>query len=106
MAKRGRPKGTIPPNAGKGRPKGVPNKTTTNAKEALIALIESNVPRMQLWLDEIAEEQGAKAAWECVRDILEFHFPKKARTEVVGENDGPLRVLAEVAFVRRTEDKA
>ena len=27
-------KGTRPPNAGKGRPKGVPNKVTTSAREA------------------------------------------------------------------------
>ncbi len=27
-------KGTRPPNAGKGRPKGVPNKATTSAREA------------------------------------------------------------------------
>ena len=33
-------KGTRPPNAGKGRPKGIPNKVTTELKEMILAALD------------------------------------------------------------------
>jgi hypothetical protein len=77
---------------GGGSRAGVPNKATTNAREAIAQFIEANTSRFQGWLDEIAEEQGALAAFNCVRDLLEYHVPKLARTEVLGDGGGPLEV--------------
>lgn len=77
---------------GKGRPKGVPNKATTNAREAIGRLIDSNAGRLQGWLDEIAEDQGPEKAIKCFVDLLEYHVPKLARTEVTGKDGGPLVV--------------
>lgn len=79
-----------PPNAGKGRVKGVPNKATKNAKEAIARFIDGNADRLQEWLDQIAAEDGPKAAFMCFTDLLEYHVPKLSRAEHVGEGGGPL----------------
>ena len=50
-----------PPNAGKGRPKGVPNKATAAVKEALAQLAEGMTPKMQQWLEMTA--YGVGTAW-------------------------------------------
>lgn len=78
-----------PPNAGKGRKPGVPNKATANAREAIARLIDGNADRLQGWLDQIAEEQGPEKAVRCFTDLLEYHVPKLARTEVTGKDGEP-----------------
>lgn len=75
-----------------GRKKGVPNKTTMRAREAIALLVENNVPKMQEWLDQIAKTDGPAAAWRCLQDVMEYHLPKHSRTEVTGEGGGPIRV--------------
>jgi len=75
-----------PPNAGKGRVKGVPNRATSNAREAIALFIEENTPRLQGWLDAIAEDKGPDVAFRCVMDLLEYHIPKLARTEHTGKD--------------------
>lgn len=87
-----KPAGPKPPNAGKGRVKGVPNKSTKNAREAIARFIDGNADRLQEWLDEIATTDGPKAAFTCFSDILEYHVPKLARTEVTAEISGSLKV--------------
>ena len=79
-------------NRGKGRPKGVPNKATQNAREAIGQFIEGNAHRVQGWLDEIARDQGAPAAYRCWLDLLEYHVPKLARTEHTGKDGGAIVV--------------
>ncbi len=83
----GRKPGT--PKTG-GRAPGVPNKATANAREAIAAFVDSNAPRLQGWLEEIAAEQGAQAAFRCVMDLLEYHIPKLARTELTGKEGAEL----------------
>lgn len=65
-----------------GRGKGVPNKATANAREAIALFIDGNAHKLQGWLDKVAKEEGAKAAIACFVDLVEFHVPKLARTEV------------------------
>jgi hypothetical protein len=84
---------------GPGRPKNLPNKATTNAREAIAALVEGNVGRLNGWLSEIHTEQGAKAAWDCFMDVVEYHIPKLARTEHVGKDGGDLKVVHQIELV-------
>ena len=79
---------------GPGRPKGTPNKTTVNAREAIAFLVDGNVSRMQGWLDRIAEEQGPLAAWKCINDVIEFHIPRLARSGITGKDGGAVVVQA------------
>jgi len=74
---------------GAGRPKGLPNKTTVAAREAIARFVDGNADRLQGWLDEIAADQGPAAAFKCFADLLEYHVPKLARTEVTGADGGP-----------------
>ncbi len=70
-----------PPNAGKGRKKGVPNRATKNARDAIALLVEDNAQRLQAWLDEIARTDGPMAAWRCFMDCVEYHIPRLSRVE-------------------------
>jgi len=78
------------PGPGPGRPKGLANKSTSRAREAIARFVDDNSERMQGWLDQIAEKDGPKAAFECVRDLIEYHVPKLARTEHTGDGGGPV----------------
>jgi len=75
-----------------GKPKGAINKSTMLAREAIANLVDQSTPQMQKWLDEIAETEGPLRAWQCLTDVLEYHIPKLARTEMVGEGGGPLTI--------------
>jgi hypothetical protein len=76
---------------GSGRPRGAPNKATSAAREAIARFVDGNVERLQGWLDEIAKENGSKAAWDCVMDVLEYHVPKLQRTELTGKDGEELK---------------
>lgn len=88
-------KSTVGPNRGKtgGRKAGTPNKSTVLAREAIAAFVDGNSDRLQGWLDEIAEQEGAKTAFQCFMDVVEYHVPKLARTEHTGKDGKPLTVL-------------
>lgn len=77
-----------------GSRKGIPNKATANAREAIAHLVEGNIHRMERWLDEIEQRDGPLAAWRCLQDVIEYHIPKLARTEVTGEGGGAVRIIA------------
>ena len=79
-----------------GRPKGVPNKATKNAREAIARFVDGNSDRLQGWLDAVAQDpkQGPKAALDAFMGLLEYHVPKLARTEHVGDGGGPVVVQA------------
>jgi len=74
-----------PPNAGKGRVKGVPNKTTVAVKAALIEAFENlgGVPSLVTWGEE---------------NRTEFYklWAKLLPTEVTGPDGGPIPVQANV----------
>lgn len=71
--------------AGPGRPKGLPNKATQNAREAIAAFVDGNAHRLVDWLDRIAID-NPKDAFNCFQSVIEYHIPKLARTELTGKD--------------------
>ena len=75
-----------------GRPKGSVNKSTKNAREAIGRFVDGNADRVQLWLDEVYERDGPRAAFQCFVDLIESHVPKLNRSELAGEK-GPVEIV-------------
>ena len=74
--------------AGPGRPKGMPNKSTSIVREAIANLLERNAPNMDRWLNEVADKDPHKAL-DIIQKLSEYHIPKLARTEVTGLDGAP-----------------
>ena len=79
-------------NNPKGRPAGSPNKSTALAREAIAKFVDGNAEKLQGWLDEIAanEKLGPKVAFDCFMQVAEYHVPKLARVEQVGDSEKPI----------------
>jgi hypothetical protein len=88
-----------------GRKAGVPNKVTQEAREAVKALLDANLPYLQTWLQNTAEGlfDDATGKWivppnpgkacDIVQNMVEYAVPKLARTEVVGDEKAPQRMV-------------
>jgi hypothetical protein len=88
-----------------GRKAGVPNKVTQEAREAVKALLDANLPYLQVWLqttaDGVFDDQAGKwivppnpgKACDIVQNLVEYSVPKLARTEVVGDEKQPQRMV-------------
>lgn len=88
-----------------GRKPGVPNKATQEAREAVKAILDSNLPFIQSWIQATAEgiydDQAGKwivapnpaKACDIVQNLVEYSVPKLARTEVVGDEKTPVRMV-------------
>jgi len=110
---RGSPPG-IKKVEGSGRAKGVPNKATHNARQAIAMFVDNNAERLQEWLDQVAkgtpmldakgkqifDDKGkpvfqiapnAEKAFGLFQSVIEYHVPKLARGEVTGLNGGPIQ---------------
>lgn len=87
---------------GAGRPKGVANKSTTQAREAIARFVEDNSNRFQEWLDAVAAGKtkdgevigppSPEKAFNMVQAVIEYHIPKLARTELTGADGKPVSV--------------
>jgi len=75
-----------------GRVAGVPNKSTALAREAIAKFVDGNSHKLQEWLDDIAtnEKLGPKVAFDCFMQVAEYHVPKLARVEQVGDAEKPV----------------
>jgi hypothetical protein len=103
-------KGQVYPNQGKRGP----NKATVAAREAIARFVDDNAGRMQGWLDKIAEGSvdpltgevlippNPQKAYELFQTVIEYHVPKLARQEVVGDKDKPITIN----IVRFDDDKS
>ena len=84
-----------------GRVAGVPNKSTALAREAIAKFVDGNSHKLQEWLDDIAtnEKLGPKVAFDCFMQVAEYHVPKLARTEHIGDEEQPVKVIHEHKFL-------
>ena len=84
-----------------GRKAGVPNKATTEAREAVKALLDANLPFIQSWLLSTAEgifddktgkyivQPNPAKACEIVQNLVEYSVPKSVacRKVAVSKSD-------------------
>ena len=92
-----------------GRGKGTPNKATADARQAIAQFVDGNAHRLTEWLDQVArgvpkrDEQGnltgeytvppnPAKAFDMFQSVVEYHVPKLARTELVGDKNNTLEV--------------
>ena len=86
---KGPPKGTV--NNPKGRGKGVPNRATGNAREAIAKFVDHNSHRLVGWLDRVAVDNPL-AAFNCYMSVVEYHIPKLQRQEITGKDGERLQL--------------
>ena len=98
----GAPKGRPKP-AGAGRATGTPNKATQDARRAIAEFVDGNAHRLTGWLDQIAQEDPAKA-FDLFQKVIEYHVPKLARQEITGK-DGEAIEIKGVRWLRPGETK-
>jgi predicted transcriptional regulator len=89
---------------GAGRPAGSPNKSTSMAREAIARFVDGNTDKMQGWLEQVAngvqdEETGKwlvppnpEKAFAMLQSVVEYHVPKLARQELVGDDKAPVKI--------------
>jgi len=73
-----------------GRKPGVPNKSTTELKQAITAFTSRNADKIDMWLNEI--DDPAKRL-DLYFKALEYTMPKLARTELSGDKENPIQVV-------------
>ena len=76
----------MPPNMGKGRPKGALNRTTTSAKEAIAIAADKlgGAERLVAWAQE--DPTNERAFWTTI-------YPKLLPLQVSGEDGGPIQAV-------------
>lgn len=82
---------------GRGRPKGIPNRATTEFRDTIKALLDKNSANVQKWLQEVADgdvthdrKPDPYKALDLMAKLAEYAAPKLARTELVGNEDAPV----------------
>jgi len=65
-------------------------KATQNAREAIAQFVDNNSDRLQSLLDAIEAQDGPRAAFAAITDMVEYSVPKLARSEHTGADEGPI----------------
>jgi hypothetical protein len=84
-----------------GRMAGTPNKTTTEARQAIASFVNGNAHRLTEWLDKVADgvqdddgqyvvPPNPAKAFDMFQSVVEYHVPKLARMEHAGSDDKPV----------------
>jgi len=82
-----------------GRQAGTPNKATSDARQAIASFIDGNAHRLTEWLDAVANgdplneiKPNPAKAFDMFQSVVEYHIPKLARQELVGDPNAPIQV--------------
>ena len=67
----------------------MPNKATSAVREAIARMAEENSENFIGWLNQVAASNPEKAC-DIYLKAIEYHIPKLARTEVTGNDNGPV----------------
>lgn len=70
---------------GPGRPKGSPNKVTSDVRACVQKIAENLAPEVESWIRRAARRSPLGAA-KVMLGLLEFTVPKLARVEHVGDD--------------------
>jgi hypothetical protein len=73
-----------------GRPKGIVNNSTEKIKTAYTQLIEGNLENIQMWLNDTAAEDPARALDFLIK-LSPFVIPKKQQADITFEN--PINIV-------------
>jgi len=91
-----------PPNAGKGRKKGVPNKVTADVRAAVSLIAQGFVDECLALLRKGAKKDPLGAV-RTFAGLLEYHIPKLSRTELSTGSD---TLKVEIVDPTRRDGKA
>ena len=71
-----------------GSRKGVAHKATQRTRTAIASLIDQDftLKDMQRLIAKVEKQEGAKAAFQCYTQLLDFTLPKLARVEHTGKD--------------------
>jgi hypothetical protein len=79
----------------------VPNKATTDFRNTITMLLESNAGNVARWLTLVAEGDGTDKgapdparALDLLAKLAEYAAPKLGRIEHVGDGGGPVHIVA------------
>lgn len=67
-----------------GRPTGAKNKIQLHIKEKIQQIVESNLPNLGGWIEQVAQRDPAKAL-EMTSKLMEYVLPKMKAVEIKGE---------------------
>jgi hypothetical protein len=93
-----------------GRVAGTPNKASTEARQAIASFVDGNAHRLTGWLDQVAQGVQVEVldddgnvvgheyvvppnpakAFDMFQSVVEYHIPKLARQEHVGDDNRPV----------------
>jgi len=73
-----------------GRPKGIANNSTEKIKNAYTQLIEGNLENIQMWLNDTAAEDPARALDFLIK-LSPFVIPRKQQSDITFEN--PINIV-------------
>ena len=98
-------------NRGRGRPPGSINKATKTFRDTVTRLLEDNAENVSKWLTEVAEgceekelKADPKAALTLLSQMAEYATPKLNRTEVTGQDGGPVHISGIQINLKRPDE--